>query len=242
MGSFGTMPSWEELRKEARILESEIDARLDSYSKYAQSLLREDLNNPSNAAAAAVAASVVDPSVSVSTLDNHGVEIKRLLQRLAKVKEDMSRHISRQDSKDQITLLPILHQYEGKYSSYTRDFKKSKMNITEAMQQLLMGRNLGKEREQLSKKDALLRERASLHSSERGLDDLLSQAQEAKQKLSMQNTQLYQTLQRITTLGGNIPVLNDLMAKIGRAKRRDYLVLGAVISICLLFLIWWGFG
>jgi len=157
--SLSTMPSWDELRKEARILESEIEARLDSYSKYAQSLLREDLNNPTNAAAAAVAASVVDPT---STIDNHGVELKRLLQRLQKVKEDMSRYIARQEPKDRDALLPILHQYEGKYNGYARDFKKSKvspylfidplqhvcnvrfqLNVTEAMQQLLLGRNLG---------------------------------------------------------------------------------------------------
>lgn len=233
------MPSWDELRKEARILESEIEARLDSYSKYAQSLLREDLNNPTNAAAAAVAASVVDPT---STIDNHGVELKRLLQRLQKVKEDMSRYIARQDSKDRDALLPILHQYEGKYNGYARDFKRSKLNVTEAMQQLLLGRNLGKEKEQLSAKDALLRERATLHSSDRGLDSLMGQAHEAKNRLTSQNQALMRAMSTFGDIGANFPGINELMTKISRAKQRDVLVLGLVISICLCFLVWWWLG
>eukprot|EP01102_Stenamoeba_stenopodia_P001533 TRINITY_DN11330_c0_g1_i1.p1 TRINITY_DN11330_c0_g1~~TRINITY_DN11330_c0_g1_i1.p1 ORF type:complete len:285 (+),score=64.35 TRINITY_DN11330_c0_g1_i1:238-1092(+) len=240
--SLTAMPTWDELRKEARILESEIDARLDSYSKYAQSLLREDLNNPTNAAAAAVAASVVDPNLSISTIDNHGVELKRLLQRLLKVKEDMSRHIARQDSKDRDALLPILHQYEGKYNAYARDFKRSKLHVTEAMQQLLLGRSMGKEKEQLAAKDALLRERTTLHNSERGLDSLMGQAYEAKQRVSSQNQALMRAMSTFGDIGANFPGINEVLGKISKAKQRDVLVLGLVISICLCFLVWWWLG
>ena len=41
------------------------------------------------------------------------------------------------------------------------------------------------------------------------------------------------------TLSDRFPVINSLMSRINLRKKRDTLILGAVISGCVVFLLWW---
>ena len=47
---------------------------------------------------------------------------------------------------------------------------------------------------------------------------------------------------KLNDLTNKFPVINSLVNRITLRKRRDTIILGAVVGFCLVFFIWWIFG
>ena len=47
---------------------------------------------------------------------------------------------------------------------------------------------------------------------------------------------------KLNDIANRFPLINNLVQKINLKKRKDYVILGAVIGLCLLFMLWWVFG
>ena len=93
-----------------------------------------------------------------------------------------------------------------------------------------------------SRMDLLLRESESARNSERLIDEQINIALEARGALSAQR-QAFKAIQtKLNDLGNRFPVINSLVQKINVRKRRDSIILGLVIGLCLTFLIWFAFG
>ena len=47
---------------------------------------------------------------------------------------------------------------------------------------------------------------------------------------------------KLNDLSSKFPLINSLVNKINLRKRRDTIILGCVIGLCLVFMIWYMFG
>ena len=47
---------------------------------------------------------------------------------------------------------------------------------------------------------------------------------------------------KLNDIANRFPLINSLVQKINLKKRKDSVILGAVIGFCLLFMLWWVFG
>lgn len=47
---------------------------------------------------------------------------------------------------------------------------------------------------------------------------------------------------KLNDIANRFPLINSLVQKINLRKRRDSVILGVVIGLCLLFMLWYLFG
>jgi len=245
--SMDPQPRWEELNRDIRRLESEIENRLVAYSKlgatYQSNWLRDDT---------AINSSVSDGLQSLLNNNEHlatstAAEIERLLLKLSEYNEQLSRCLaSIEQTVGTSSHHHLLQHHRGKYSDYSKDFAKIKENIR-LMEVVSNARKdissqAKNPAQPSSRTDTLLRERASLHNSERITDDLITQALETREALAAQKNFLRGTLSNITTMTGSFAGINTIINSIRRKKSRDCIVLSLLIIFLLCFLIWYRFG
>ena len=77
---------------------------------------------------------------------------------------------------------------------------------------------------------------ATMRSSERLVEDQISVAIAAKEHLLAQRARLNHALNRLQITLQRFPLVNNVLQKINLRRRRDALIVGAVIGICLILL------
>ena len=65
---------------------------------------------------------------------------------------------------------------------------------------------------------------------------------ETREHLGSQGATFKAIQTRVNDLAHRFPMINSLMQRAQLRRRRDSLVLGAVIGVCLIFTIWYLFG
>ena len=84
----------------------------------------------------------------------------------------------------------------------------------------------------------MLDERRRLDRSHGVADSVLSQAYAVNENFGLQRESLNSIQRRITGAASQVPGINSLMGRIGSKKRRDGIILGSFIALCLLVLLW----
>ena len=82
-----------------------------------------------------------------------------------------------------------------------------------------------------------LKEHEHLKNSERAADEIIDMAMVTKENLGSQRRLFNNISGRVISLTNRFPVINSLVQKINVRKRRDTIILGFVISVCLILLI-----
>ena len=90
--------------------------------------------------------------------------------------------------------------------------------------------------------DALLRERNAIAGSARLADDAIGQATAMRESLLNQRGVFDGMGGKLMQLSAVAPQMNALIGKIGIRKKRDKLILGAVIGVCTTLLLLYAFG
>ncbi|KAA0196654.1 hypothetical protein HAZT_HAZT004316 [Hyalella azteca] len=93
----------------------------------------------------------------------------------------------------------------------------------------------------LSRRDLYLKENEHLSNSERMVDEQISIAVETRDHMKNQREAFKLIQTKVNDLSNRFPMLNTLMSKINLRKRRDSIILGLVIGLCLTFMLWWMF-
>ncbi|KAF6256582.1 Qb-SNARE, Gos1/GS28-family [Scenedesmus sp. NREL 46B-D3] len=220
----GNTRIWEDLRKEARKLEGELDVKLASYGKLCSGF-EAGGKGPGSAAAADQLAR------------QKAAEIESLLQRLSDVNHDMSSVIAgAADSRSH-----TLARHRDILQDLTQEFRRLDYQLGAARDraELLAG---GAELPLLSvqvasSSGALLRERATLSSSTNYVDDMLAQAQSVSRGLLEQRRIFGNVQDNLGTIGEKFPAISGLLNAIRRKKSKDTLVLSGVIASCIVFTI-----
>ncbi|KAG0447738.1 hypothetical protein HPP92_028204 [Vanilla planifolia] len=222
---------WEELRKEARKVEGDIDVKLSSYSKVAARFTHSSgyVDSGSN---------TVGPSRSWKSME---MEIESLLEKLVDINDAMSRCAASAAQTTSVT--QKLARHRDILHEYTQEFRRTKGNLNSMMEhtELLISVRgditESKASGSMSPRVHLLRERASIHGSISQIDEVINQAQATRSVLGTQQALLGAVQGKVKQLGDRFPVIKGLLGSIRRKRSKDTLILSAVIAACTLFLI-----
>lgn len=218
--------AWEDVRKEARKLEGELDVKLAAYAKLCSGF----------------EANYRHRSADVSSLgadqlaQSKAAELEDLLQRLSDLNDEMGGLTGGiTDSRSH-----TLARHRDILQDFTQEFRRLNSTLGAARDrvQLLASSSdsphIGVTMA-ASSTGALLRERATIQSSTSAIDDVISQAQSVSTSLLDQRKLFDSVTDKLLQVGSRFPVVNSLLNAIRRKKSKDTLVLGGVIAACVLF-------
>ena len=245
--TFSSSSSWDSLKKSARRYESQCYTKLTELSRHASSinsLTSAAISAHSSQSGSASSQSIIDVAESSGILEN---EISDLLIKLTSTTEEMNKIIS-SDPQSAVneTNSYTLQRYRAILHDYTAEFKKTKETINSARQraELLLPSSsspssandslLGNDRLR-PRTDLLLREKNSLHNSLRITDEIILQATESRDSLHQQGQMFGLIRGRVNSLRTKFPVVNNLIGRIERQRKKDVIVMASVIATCICF-------
>lgn len=228
--SYGSSPTavghvrvWEELRKEARKLEGELDVKLAAYAKLCSGFESSYRNK-------------ADKLGTDQLAQTKSSEIRSLLQRLSDVNDEMGGAIGGSGDARSHTLA----RHRDILQEFTQEFRRLDSSLGAARDRAdlmgLAGENTPLLSVQIqSSTGALLRERTLLQSSTAKVDEVLAQAQSVTGSLLDQRRVFESVQSNLATVGEKFPVIRGLLNAIRRKKSKDTLILAGVIAFCIVF-------
>ncbi|KAL6098786.1 gosr1 [Pungitius sinensis] len=236
---------WEDLRKQARQLENELDLKLVSFSKlctsYSSSSNRDQRTRDSRSDSVG---SSQDMLVSMTT------ELEQLLANLTAVNDKMAEYTNSPGaSSHNAALMHTLQRHRDILQDYTLEFHKTKSNFFSLREREDLLGSIHRDIESYKssagvnnrKTELILKEHEHLRNSDSLIDNAISIAIATKENITFQRGMLKSIQTRVTTLANRFPVINNLIQKINLRKRRDSLILGGVIGVCTILLLLYFF-
>lgn len=227
----------EDLRKQARHLENEIDLKLVSFSKLGTGFGSRELKNESLDSAPLLGR---DHMFETMTL-----EIEQLLTKLGEVNDQMGQVQAASSvaggagGAPSATVLHTLQRHRDILQDYAREFHKTRTNVqAHRDRDLLLGsvrRDMDSYKNSSSlnrRSEGYLKEHEHLKSSDRMVHDQINIAMRTKDELLSQRNALKAIQTKMTTLANRFPMINSLVQRINLRKRRDTIILGLVIGTC----------
>ncbi|XP_062329110.1 Golgi SNAP receptor complex member 1 isoform X1 [Osmerus eperlanus] len=244
----GSSNYWEDLRKQARQLENELDMKLVSFSKLctSYSTSRDGRRGDSS--------SDTTPLLNNSTqdrmFDTMSVEMEQLLAKLTGVNDKMAEYTSTPGvSSLNAALMHTLQRHRDILQDYTHEFHKTKANFLAIREREDLLGSVRKDIETYKsgsgvnnrRTELFLKEHEHLRNSDRLMDDTISIAMATKENMTSQRGLLKSIQSRVNTLANRFPTINNLIQRINLRKRRDSLILGGVIGVCTILLLLYAF-
>ncbi|CAF0751058.1 unnamed protein product [Rotaria sp. Silwood1] len=226
---------WEDLRKQARQHENEIDSKLMSFSKLCSNYVAHDPNDASSS------------TCTPSSFETMSIEIEKLLERLSDINKRMSDVVPSLLGPNSAATHTLQRHHEI-LQDYRREFERTKANIKnfKNREDLLVNTNTNNSdvtQTGLSsrRQDYYLREMNHLTNSHKLMDTNIEIASMVKKDLSDQRKYLLNITSKVNAIANRFPLVNNVLQKIKVKKRKDSLVLGFVIAICLIILLLYMF-
>nr|XP_018904011.1 PREDICTED: Golgi SNAP receptor complex member 1 isoform X1 [Bemisia tabaci] len=227
-----------DLRKQARKLENEIDLKLVSFSKIG--------TGPSN---------VYKPDSDTEPLlfnehkfETVSLEIEQLLSVLSSVNEKMAEVSSNGDMPASPAMLHTLQRHKEILQDYTQEFRKTHANICARREREDLLHSVRKDIDSFKsssglnrRMDLYLKENEHIRNSDRLVSDQINIAMDTREHLTSQRLHFKRLQTRIHDLGTRFPLMNTLVQKINLRKRRDSLIIGLLISGCTFLLLLYTF-
>ncbi|RXW24028.1 hypothetical protein EST38_g1807 [Candolleomyces aberdarensis] len=137
------------------------------------------------------------------------------------------------------SMLRAIQRHRELHQDNVRELKRSKGNVKSALDQatLLSGVRNDIDAYKSSAADSLLAERGRIDSSHRMTDDIIDQAYETRAEFSRQRTSLAGINTRIVQVMNTMPGINNLIGMIKSRRRRDAIIMGVVIGVCMILLL-----
>ncbi|XP_004306942.1 PREDICTED: Golgi SNAP receptor complex member 1-2 [Fragaria vesca subsp. vesca] len=222
---------WEELRREARKIEGDLDVKLSSYAKLGARFTQ----------GGGYVESGSPPVGSSRSWKSMEMEIQSLLEKLLDINDSMSRCAASATPATSVT--QKLARHRDILHECTQEFRRIKGNINSLREHAEL---LTSVRDDISEYKAsgsmsprmqILRERAAIHGSVSHIDEVISQAQTTRAVLGTQKAMFGDVQGKVKNLSDKFPVIRGLLGSIKRRRSRDTIILSAVIAACTLFLI-----
>jgi len=232
--------NWEGLRKQARSLENEIDLKLVAFSK-----LGTNYSSSSKGSKGGDKAPLLGGGDS--KLEDVQGELNDLLAKLSQVNEDMSGFAVGAGSGQSAAIHHTLQRHTEILQDYRQEFNKTASNIAAIVEREDLLSSVHSDisdfrNKQSGAMDSLQREMEHTRNSERLIDEQISIALETRESLVSQREILKAVQTKLNDLTNKFPMINNLVNKINFRKRRDTIILGLVIGLCLVFMLWYIFG
>ncbi|KAL3699969.1 hypothetical protein R1sor_017991 [Riccia sorocarpa] len=207
---------WDNLRKQARKMESELDEKLVAYRKAA--------NGPE---------------------DSEGTEaaIKELLRNLQQVNNQMQAWVSKGGSH---VLSHTLARHNDIFHELTQEFarisSRAKVNREHAKLLETFGRSNKKidsenRRNPDSAEQALLSETGTINRTNGQLDSVIGQVRATLSDLTAQRAVFGDASAKLSFIQSNLPTVNGILGAIRRKKSLDNIILASVTFACTIFIL-----
>jgi len=218
------MSNYDDLRRQCRTLESRLDAKLTSYSRLAANIGRSD---------------DLEASGSNDRWRDMEEEIDGLLEKLNEMNDHLSTLLNDPESPPSQSMTRTIQRHREVLSDYERDYTRTKANTKAALDRanLLSGVRNDIDAYKSSAAEALLSERGHIDNSHRMTDDILNQAYETRAEFGRQRSSLAGINTRMMGVISTMPGINSLISMIRSRRRRDSIIMGCVIGLCLVLLL-----
>ncbi|XP_028937882.1 Golgi SNAP receptor complex member 1 isoform X2 [Ornithorhynchus anatinus] len=239
---------WEDLRKQARQLENELDLKLVSFSKlctsYSHSNVRDGRRDSSDTTP------LLNGSSQDRMFETMAVEIEQLLARLTGVNDKMAEYTNSAGVPSlNAALMHTLQRHRDILQDYTHEFHKTKANFLAIRERENLMGSVRKDIESYKsgsgvnnrRTELFLKEHDHLRNSDRLIEETISIAMATKENMTSQRGMLKSIQSKMNTLANRFPAVNSLIQRINLRKRRDSLILGGVIGICTILLLLYAF-
>lgn len=230
---------WDELRKAARPLENELEMKLVSFSKLGTGQhMRMSKAEEKEALLG---------SNSDHLFETMSKEIERLLTKLTEINDKMGEYLGNMSfGEPNPAQLHTMQRHRDILQDYSHEFVKTKANIkaTKDREELLgsVQRDISDYKSGLSRRtDLYLKENEHLRNSDRLADETIEIAMNTKENLTSQRRMFMNMTSRVINVSKMFPSINSLVQKINVRKRRDALIIGGVISGCLIIMLLYAF-
>ncbi|KAI0348302.1 V-snare-domain-containing protein [Trametopsis cervina] len=223
------MTEYDSLHRQCRTLESLFDAKLTSYSRLASTITRNQED--------------IEASGSAERWRDLEAEVEELLQKLGELNDQMSKLSNDPDTPPSQSMLRAIQRHREVYQDYSKELRRTKTNVQHALDQanLLTGVRNDIDAYKSSAADSLLAERDHIDSSHRMTDDMLAQAYETRADFGRQRTTLNGIQTRMGGVLNQIPGINNLLGMIKTRRRRDAIIIGCIIGLCMVLLLTYMF-
>ncbi|XP_051963181.1 Golgi SNAP receptor complex member 1 [Xyrauchen texanus] len=243
----GSSNYWEDLRKQARQLENELDLKLVSFSKLCTSY---NSSRDGRRGDSCDTTPLLCNSTQDRMFETMSVEIEQLLAKLTGVNDKMAEYTSTPGVTSlNAALMHTLQRHRDILQDYTHEFHKTKLNFMAIREREDLLGSVRKDIETYKsgsgvnnrRTELFLKEHDHLRNSDRLIDDTISIAMATKENMTSQRGMLKSIQSRVNTLANRFPAINNLIQRVNLRKRRDSLILGAVIGICTILVLLYAF-
>uniref|UniRef100_A0A2K5MNJ9 Golgi SNAP receptor complex member 1 n=7 Tax=Euarchontoglires TaxID=314146 RepID=A0A2K5MNJ9_CERAT len=232
----GTSNYWEDLRKQARQLENELDLKLVSFSKLCTSYSHSSTRDGRRDRYSSDTTPLLNGSSQDRMFETMAIEIEQLLARLTGVNDKMAEYTNSAGVPSlNAALMHTLQRHRDILQDYTHEFHKTKANFMAIRERENL---MGSVRKDIDGSGVNNR-RTELFLKEH--DHLRNIAMATKENMTSQRGMLKSIHSKMNTLANRFPAVNSLIQRINLRKRRDSLILGGVIGICTILLLLYAF-
>uniref|UniRef100_A0A8D1JSA0 Golgi SNAP receptor complex member 1 n=2 Tax=Sus scrofa TaxID=9823 RepID=A0A8D1JSA0_PIG len=232
----GTSNYWEDLRKQARQLENELDLKLVSFSKLCTSYSHSSARDGRRDRYSSDTTPLLNGSSQDRMFETMAIEIEQLLARLTGVNDKMAEYTNSAGVPSlNAALMHTLQRHRDILQDYTHEFHKTKANFVAIRERENL---MGSVRKDIDGSGVNNR-RTELFLKEH--DHLRNIAMATKENMTSQRGMLKSIQSKMNTLANRFPAVNSLIQRINLRKRRDSLILGGVVGICTILLLLYAF-
>ncbi|KAJ3130444.1 ESCRT-III subunit protein snf7 [Nowakowskiella sp. JEL0407] len=222
---------WEQLRKQARQLENDIESKLVAFSRAGGSMgssglvvgIESNLNGNNNTV--------------IAENEIEGL-LKKVAFELTSVVDSMATHLDSSSSgQSNPSMMHMLQRHRDILYDYTKEFGRTKDKILAVREQADFLHTIRNDIESYktgngaNSMDYLLIERGKIDNSHKMTDMVIEQAYDTKEALDKQRSQLFGTRSRFGNVISRFPAINNVVNKIKTKKQRDTIILAANRSL-----------
>ncbi|TFK41834.1 v-SNARE protein [Crucibulum laeve] len=218
------MSSYDQLHRQCRTLESLFDTKLTSYSQLVATITRPTPD--------------LEASGSSERWKDLEIELDELAEKLEEVNDQLSALASNPELMSP-SMLRAIQRHHELFQDNTRELRRTKTNVQHALDQanLLSGVRNDIDAYKSSAADSLLAERGRIDSSHRMTDDILQQAYETRSEFSRQRSSLAGINTQMMHVINTMPGINNLVSMIKSRRRRDSIIMGVLIGVCIIIIV-----
>uniref|UniRef100_A0A3Q4HJT5 Golgi SNAP receptor complex member 1 n=1 Tax=Neolamprologus brichardi TaxID=32507 RepID=A0A3Q4HJT5_NEOBR len=233
----GLCTSVTDLRKQARQLENELDLKLVSFSKLCTSY---SSSRDGRRGDTSDTTPLLNNSTQDRMFDTMSVEIEQLLAKLTAVNDKMAEYTNSPGAAAlNAALMHTLQRHRDILQDYTHEFHKTKGNFLAIREREDLLGSVRKDIETYKSGSGVNNRRTELFLKEH--EHLRNIAMATKENITFQRGMLKSIQSKVNTLANRFPAINNLIQRINLRKRRDSLILGAVIGVCTILLLLYAF-
>lgn len=229
------MSSWEDLRKQARKLENELDAKLIHFTKLGVNSCSSTYKNEDDR----------EPLLSSDhLLDTVAEEIEQLLSKLTVINDKMAEINNNDAVVGGPAMVHTLQRHRDILQDYKQEFNKTLANVKARKERENLLHSVRKDIDAYKtssglnrRMDLYMKENEHIRSSDRLISEQINIAIDTREHLTSQRHHFKRLQTRIHDLSSRFPLINNLVQKIHIRKRRDSMILAFVIVSCTFLLL-----